>query len=243
MQGVCATGVNVEYHEGAHISYAVRLGEVFGLRPSTFLFSRGDDDMERERKARNVAILLFDNVEVLDFAGPFEVFVVGSNRGQDFTVYTVAEHDRPILALGNLSINPNYTIRNCPKPDIVIIPGGWGARKEMNNNAVTDWIHNLSREVELLLSVCTGALILAKAQLLDGLKLTTNRLAVNELREIAPTSAEIMENARYVDNGKIILSAGVSAGIDMSLYVVGKLLGEERAVQTAKLMEYDWRPY
>ncbi|MCJ8007197.1 DJ-1/PfpI family protein [Lederbergia wuyishanensis] len=197
--------------------------------------------MDKVRQPRNVAILIFDNVEVLDFTGPFEVFITGSNRGTDFNVYTVAEHDRPIIALGNLSINPAYTIYDCPKPDILIIPGGWGSRKEMHNEIITKWIREVSNDVELLLSVCTGALILAKANLLDGLQLTTNRLAINELKEIAPETAEILENARYIDNGKIILSAGVSAGIDMSLYVVSKLLGEERAKNTAKLMEYDWR--
>ncbi|MCR2823277.1 DJ-1/PfpI family protein [Lederbergia panacisoli] len=197
--------------------------------------------MEEVRRPRNVAILIFDNVEVLDFTGPFEVFITGSNRGKDFNVYTVAEHNRPIIALGNLSVNPTYTIYNCPKPDLLIIPGGWGSRKEMQNEILTNWIHEVSKDVEHLLSVCTGALILAKANLLDGLKLTTNRLAMNELKEIAPESAEIIENARYIDNGKVILSAGVSAGIDMSLYVVSKLLGEERAKHTAKLMEYDWK--
>ncbi|GKU76553.1 DJ-1/PfpI family protein [Paenibacillus sp. L3-i20] len=196
--------------------------------------------MSQAGQARNVAIFIFDNVEVLDFAGPFEVFTVGSNRGQDFNVYTVAENDRPITALGNLSINPAYTIHNCPKPDILIIPGGWGARTEMNNDIILYWIREVSKDVELLLSVCTGALILASANLLDGLQLTTNRNAVNELKAIIPETATIVEDARYVDNGRIILSAGVSAGIDMSLYVVGKLLGEERALQTTRLMEYDW---
>jgi len=196
--------------------------------------------MEEIRQPRNVAILIFDNVEVLDFTGPFEVFITGSNRGKDLNVYTVAEHDRPIIALGNLSINPTYTIGNCPQPDLLIIPGGWGSRNEMENKIITNWIREVSKDVELLLSVCTGALILAKANLLDGLKLTTNRLAMNELKEVAPESAEIIEDARYIDNGKIILSAGVSAGIDMSLYVVSKLFGEERAKHTAQLMEYDW---
>lgn len=197
--------------------------------------------MEDVRQPRNVAILIFDNVEVLDFTGPFEVFITGSNRGKDFNVYTVAEFDRPIISLGNLSVNPTYTIYNCPKPDILIIPGGWGSRIEMQNEIITKWIREISNDVELLLSVCTGALILAKANLLDGLQITTNRLAINELKEVAPETAEIVENARYIDNGKIILSAGVSAGIDMSLYVVSRLFGEERAKNTAELMEYDWK--
>lgn len=197
--------------------------------------------MENVKKAKNVAILLYDNVEILDFTGPYEVFLVGSNRGKDFTVYTVAEEMNPVNALGNLSINPNYTIVNCPTPDILIIPGGWGSRKEMHNQKITNWINKISNEAELVLSVCTGALLLAKANLLDGLQLTTNKNAIEELREVAPKSAIILKNSRFIDNGKIILSAGVSAGIDMSLYVIRRLLGKERAIQAANLMEYDWK--
>lgn len=196
--------------------------------------------MEQVRQARNVAILIFDNVEPLDFAGPFEVFISGSNRGKDFKVYTVAEYDRPVTALGNLSINPSYTIQTCPKPDLLVVPGGPGSRKEMLNENITNWIREVSNDVEILLSVCTGALILAKANLLGGLKVTTNRLAINELKNVVTSSTKIVEEVRYVDNGKIVLSAGISAGMDAALYVVGKLLGEERAINTANIMEYDW---
>ncbi len=201
----------------------------------------GDGEMEQARHARNVAVFLFEQVEPLDFAGPFEVFISGSNRGQDFNVYTVAANNSPVNALGGLSINPAYTIANCPKPDILVIPGGWGSRKEMNKETITSWIRGISNDVEIILSVCTGALILAKANLLDGLKVTTNRLAIHELREIVPASTEILEEARYVDNGKIILSAGVSAGMDAALYVIERLLGVDRAIEAATVMEYDWR--
>lgn len=196
--------------------------------------------MEQVRQPRNVAILIYEQVEVLDFAGPFEVFTSGSNWGKDFQVYTVAEHHNPVMALGNLSVNPSYTIHNCPPPDILIVPGGLGSRREMNNVALTEWIHQVSKDAELVLSVCTGALILAKSNLIDGLRLTTNRLAMKDLKEIAPPSSTILENARYVDNGKFVFSAGVSAGIDMSLYIVGRLLGEDRASDTARLIEYDF---
>lgn len=196
--------------------------------------------MSNEKASRNVAILIFENVEILDFTGPYEVFITASNRGKDFNVYTVAEKQQPIITLGNLSINPAFSFENCPTPAIVIIPGGWGTRKEMKNESILNWIKQVSIDAELVLSVCTGALILAKTNLIDGLKLTTNRLAFNELKEVAPKSSELLD-ARYVDNGKFIFSAGVSAGIDMSLYVVERLLGKERAIQTATLMEYDWK--
>lgn len=197
--------------------------------------------MEQSRQARNVAIFIYENVEPLDFVGPFEVFISGSNRGKDFKVYTVAENDCPVKALGDLSIIPAYTIASCPKPDILVVPGGWGSRKEMLNETITTWIREISNDVEILLSVCTGALILANANLLDGLKVTTNRSAIHELRSIVSDATEILEEVRYVDNGKIILSAGVSAGMDASLYVIEKLLGENRAANSANIMEYDWR--
>lgn len=198
--------------------------------------------MEAEKRRRDVAILLFDQVEILDFAGPYEAFLSGSRRGQDFRVYTVTEKAGTVQALGQLSITPTYTFDNCPQPDILIIPGGPGTRQQMHNQAVTGWIETCAERAELVLSVCTGALILAKTSLLKGLRLTTNRLAVEELRQAAPSSAVITEEARYIDNGHIILSAGVSAGIDMSLYVIGKCLGQARALEAAALMEYDWKP-
>jgi transcriptional regulator GlxA family with amidase domain len=191
-------------------------------------------------RTKNVAIYIFDNVEVLDFCGPFEVFSVTNqiHSLHPFNVYTVAEHDKPVIAVNNLSVNPRYTINNCPQPDILLIPGGDGSRKEMNNSTLINWIKELYENLELLLSVCTGALVLAKADLLDGLTATTHHSALDSLKKIAPHT-KIIKNERFVDNGKIILSAGISAGIDMSFYVVEKLLGKEAAVATSKYMEYN----
>ena len=193
-------------------------------------------------QTRNVAILIFDDVEILDFCGPYEVFgVTGTgNDSQPFNVYTVAEHSKPILARNQLSINPQYTIANCPPSDILLVPGGFGTRREMHNLVLIDWIAKCSLQSELLLSVCTGALLLAKAGLLENLAATTHHLAIDLLEEVAPNT-EIRAGDRFVDNGKIILSAGISAGIDMSLYVVAKLLGKEEAIETAQYMEYDWK--
>ena len=193
-------------------------------------------------QTRNVAILIFDDVEVLDFCGPYEVFgVTGKqNNSQPFNVYTVAEKLKPILARNKLSVNPQYAIANCPPSDILLVPGGFGTRREMHNLVLIDWIEQCSLRSELLLSVCTGALLLAKAGLLENLAATTHHLAIDLLKEVAPNT-EIRAGDRFVDNGKIILSAGISAGIDMSLYVVAKLLGKQVAIETAKHMEYDWK--
>jgi transcriptional regulator GlxA family with amidase domain len=193
-------------------------------------------------RARNVAILLFDEVEVLDFGGPFEVFSVAGRRGNEdlFNVYTVAENAGPVLARNRLSINPHYTIRDCPTPHILLVPGGYGSRSEMHNTALLDWIRHIARDAELVLSVCTGALLLAKAQLLEGLSATTHHGAFELLEEIAPNT-KVQRSQRVVDNGRVILSAGVSAGIDMSLHVVARLYGIEQARETAAYMEYDWK--
>jgi len=191
-------------------------------------------------RSKNVAILIFNDVEVLDFCGPFEVFSVTNeiHSLKPFNVYTVAEEDKPVIARNNLSVNPRYTINNCPKPDILIVPGGQGTRKEMNNPVLVNWVKDSFDHLELLLSVCTGALILAKAGLLEGLTATTHHAALDLLKKAAPKT-KIVKDQRFVDNGKIILSAGISAGIDMSFYVVDKLVGKEAVVATSKYMEYN----
>ena len=193
---------------------------------------------------RNVAILIFDEVEVLDFCGPFEVFAVTreDDAGEKpFHVYTVAEKPGPVIARHGFSVNPAYTIHDCPAPDILLVPGGQGTRREINNPALMAWIAEQAGRVELLLSVCTGSLMLAKAGLLDSLRATTYHTAFDRLADLAPT-ATLCPGLRYVDNGHIITSAGISAGIDMSLHVVGRLLGEAAARATARQMEYFWQP-
>jgi len=190
---------------------------------------------------RNVAILLYDDVEVLDFAGPFEVFNVTAEMVDNtpFAVYTVAVDSMPVMARGKLSVNPTYSIDDCPAPDILIIPGGWGSRAQLKNDMLVEWIQTQAEQVELLLSVCTGSLLLAKAGLLEGLTCTTHGTAFDALRQLAP-NATVVEDKRYIDNGKIITSGGISAGIDMSLYVVQKLLGDDAVKITTTEMEYPW---
>jgi transcriptional regulator GlxA family with amidase domain len=203
---------------------------------------------------RNVAILIFNDVEVLDFAGPFEVFsIAGKRSGENpFNVYTVAE-TTPVLARNALSINPHYTLASCPPSDILIVPGGggyhadgtpFGTRREINNQPLLDWIERCSQRTEKLLSVCTGALLLAKIGLLNGRVATTHKGAIAQLTDMLTASnppGTVHPEARIADNGSIVLSGGISAGIDMSLYVVAQLLGLEQAIETASYMEYDWQ--
>ncbi|MCC6135969.1 MAG: DJ-1/PfpI family protein [Candidatus Contendobacter sp.] len=190
-------------------------------------------------KPRNVAILLFDDVEVLDFAGPFEVFAVASELHDYalFRVFTVAASAGPIRARNGLSVLPDYPLESAPRPDVLIIPGGGGTRALMHNTAICGWIAAAAGQAELTLSVCSGALLLAKAGLLAGLRATTHHQAIDLLREVAPDT-EVLAGERYVDNGRIVTAAGISAGIDASLYVVGRLCGEEVSTRTAAYMEY-----
>jgi len=191
---------------------------------------------------RNLAILIFADVEVLDFCGPFEVFSVANRFVEPtaFNVFTVAENLGPVLARNGLSVNPQHRLPDCPKPHILLVPGGQGTRSEMHNTTIIEWIKRTASTAELVLSVCTGALLLAKAGLLDGLQATTHHGAIDLLRQEAPRTI-VHSDRRFVDNGQVICSAGIAAGIDMSLYAVARLLGEEVASQTARQMEYPWK--
>ncbi|MFS0722407.1 GNAT family N-acetyltransferase [Paenibacillus sp. 1P07SE] len=192
--------------------------------------------------AKKVAVLVYDQVDALDVTGPFDAFVVASNRGQDFHVFTVAlESKAQIRTISGLTIMPEFDALDCPPPDILVVPGGWGARKEIHNEKLIHWISETSQQAAFTLSICTGALLLAKSGLLEGKRATTNRRAMDLLAELAPPSATLMENVCYVDNGSIITSAGVTAGIDAALHLIAKLLGEQRAIDTASRLEHDWR--
>ncbi len=191
---------------------------------------------------RKVAILIFDEVEVLDFCGPFEVFAVTGGRAEEkpFDVFTVAATAAPITARNGLSVNPKFTFADCPQADILIIPGGYGTRPLMHNQVVLEWIKAQANHAELVMSVCTGALLLAKIGLLEGLRATTHWGAMDLLRDVAPNTT-VQPDTRFVDNGHILLSAGISAGIDLSFHIVARLLGRAVAVETARWMEYDWK--
>jgi transcriptional regulator GlxA family with amidase domain len=188
---------------------------------------------------KNVAILIFDDVEVLDFAGPFEVFAKADElRGHEpFHTFTVAESPGSVRARNGLKVVPDFTLETCPPPQVLVVPGGWGTRALLNKPALLEWIRIKSRTAEQVMSVCTGSLVLAKAGLLDGLRVTTHHQSLDLLRELAP-AATVDPSQRFHDNGKIVTSAGISAGIDASLHVVARLLDPAAAEATARQMEY-----
>jgi len=191
---------------------------------------------------KNVALLLFDNVEVLDFAGPFEVFAVADELRDHtaFNLCTVGLTRGTVRAVNGLKVLADYTLEDCPAPDVLLIPGGAGTRKLLNQPALLEWLRIKSRTAEIVASICTGALVLGKAGLLDGLRVTTHHKCLDELRAAAPT-AIVDPSRRFHDNGKFCTAAGISAGIDLSLHLVARLLGPEAADSTASHMEYERR--
>ena len=192
---------------------------------------------------RNVAILVFDEVEVLDFSGPYEVFNVacGAASPQPFYVYTVGITGQSVQARGRFTVTPRYSIENCPQADILIVPGGFGTRPLIKHDGLISWLTDQSEKAEWLLSVCTGALLLAKAGLLQNASATTHHTAFEQLMELSPTT-KIEKDKRYVrSTAKIFTSGGISAGIDLALHMVEILAGPEVHAAVIDEMEYNWK--
>lgn len=193
---------------------------------------------------RTVGILLFNEVEVLDFAGPFEVFSLAENESNDkyFKVITIAEQPDPISARNGLTVIPDYTFTMHPDIDVLVIPGGYGAEHiEINNPVVIDWITTQANQTQLTLSFCTGALLLAETGLLAGKPATTHWMDLENLASYP--DVDVIANTRYVDASdetiKVVTSAGISAGIHASLYCVEKLIDNQTMQATARRMEFD----
>ena len=194
----------------------------------------------------NIGIYIYDEVEVLDFTGPYEVFTTAARvrMRQDpesqklFEVFLIAEKDGLVTARADFRVQPHYTIEDHPKVDVLIVPGGVHVR-ELKKPQVIAWLSKLAPQTKLTASVCTGAFLLAKAGLLDGQSCTTHWEDIPDLRLMFP-SLDVKEDVPWVDNGHILTSAGISAGIEMSLHLVARLAGKELAIKTARQMQYTW---
>jgi len=194
-----------------------------------------------------VGIYLFDEVEVLDFAGPFEVFSTASRvhsllhpgNPKTFQVITVTINSSTVTARGRLRVHASHTINNHPPIDVLVIPGGV-VSAQLKLPDVIDWIARNAPKATLTASVCKGAFLLAKVGLFDGKTVTTHWEDIHDLRAMFP-KVSVVENRRWVDAGQIVTSGGISAGIDMSLYLVARLANHELAVKTARQMEFDWQ--
>ena len=193
---------------------------------------------------KRVGILVFPDVEVLDFCGPFEVFSVTRlnedlrrEESSPFEVLLVAEKPGTVVTTGGMKVTPDHTIDTCPPLDILVVPGGWGTRAEIKNARLVAWIGERAKQVETLTSVCTGSMLLGQAGLLDGRRATTHWRALPWMRETFPT-VTVEEKLHVVEDGNVLTSAGISAGIDMALRVVARYHGDTVARNTARNMEY-----
>jgi transcriptional regulator GlxA family with amidase domain len=194
----------------------------------------------------NAGIFIFDGVEVLDFAGPFEVFSrtrlrpgTESRRSEDsapFEVFTIAATREPVRATGGLRVVPHHDFASAPRVDLLVIPGGFGTRPLLEDKTTLDWIRRTAASARTVTSVCTGSLLLARAGLLAGRRATTHWGALDLLAGIDPT-VTVDREARVVTDG-IVSSAGVAAGIDMAFAVVEQICGRAVADETAHYIEY-----
>jgi len=197
-------------------------------------------------KRKRVGIVVFPDVEVLDFCGPYEVFsvtrLVEERRRQDpspFEVILVAQRSKTITASGGMRVIPDVDLEDCPPLDILVVPGGWGIRREIENTMLLSWIAQRGHQVETLTSVCTGAMLLGKAGLLDGRRATTHWGSLAWMRGSFP-NVTVEDNLHIVEDGNVLTSAGISAGIDMALKVVARYCGEAVGRSTARYMEYPY---
>ena len=191
-------------------------------------------------KQVKVGIVMFNEVEVLDFAGPYEVFSLAS-KGKEkiFEVKTIGETGELISARNRLKVLPDLSFKDDRLFDILIIPGGYGAEEiEIKNPAMIEWIESQQDRVEIFASVCTGALLLAEAGILDNKKATTHWMDWNRLEKEYP-KVEVVRNVKFIDEGQILTSGGISAGINMSFHIIKRLFGVKVAKDLAKRMEYD----
>jgi transcriptional regulator GlxA family with amidase domain len=195
---------------------------------------------------KNVAIVIFEGVEALDLAAPVEVFAeagrIGANGNeQAFNVYTVASSRAPVASQGLLDVVADYALADAPKPDILVLPGGRGSMGAIQDAALMAWIKASARDADHVLTICYGAFIAGKAGLLDGLEATTWYGSV-EMMAMELPNVRPQVGRRFVDNGKVITTAGVAAGLDGSLHLVARTLGRYVAERTAEYMEYPWAP-
>ncbi len=188
-----------------------------------------------------IGIVLFDDVEELDAIGPWEVFTSAAMLRDDVSVVTLAQSRDPVRCAKGLRIQPDHTIADAPELDVLLVPGGQGTRREVDNPALIEWLRRVAPSCSWVTSVCTGALLLCEAGLCQGRRVPTHWGFIEPLRKRYP-DVIVLERRRYVRDGRLVTAAGISAGIDMALWLVGQLWDVESARQTQRMMEYDPAP-
>ena len=200
-----------------------------------------DSTTSESSKTIVVGIVLYPDAEELDWAGPYEVFSMAALGQDQMQVVTIAQSKDPVRCSKGLRVLPDHSFEDAPALDVVVVPGGAGSRSEMENPTLLAWLQEIAPACSWVTSVCTGSMILTKAGLTKGCQITTHWGCIEELRKHAIDS-EVLERIRYVRDGRLVTSAGVSAGIDMSLWVVGQMFSPEHARNTQRMMEYDPAP-
>ena len=191
--------------------------------------------------ANTIGILLFDDVEELDFVGPWEVFSATTQHlFPDDQVVTIAQELRPIRCAKGLRVLPDFDFANAPPLDVVLVPGGQGTRREVSNQTLIEWVRKIGQNCQWVTSVCTGALLLHEAGFTKGRRVTTHWAFIETLRQRGDVT--VLENRRYVRDGNVVTAAGVSAGIDMALWLVGQIYGVDVARKVQRGIEYDPAP-
>jgi transcriptional regulator GlxA family with amidase domain len=194
-----------------------------------------------------IGILIFDDAEELDFVGPWEVFTMTNEvfardgKERPHNVILVAERDAPVRCAKGMRVLPDVTTANCPPLDVLLVPGGQGTRREVDNEALLGWIARTAAQCQWITSVCTGALLLTAAGPARGKRVTTHWGFIEALRARGE-AAEVLSHIRYVRDGNIVTAAGVSAGIDMALWLTGQMHGAALARAVQRVMEYDPAP-
>lgn len=192
-----------------------------------------------EKRRQKIGIFLFNEVEVLDFAGPYEVFSLAEKDGEKiFQVVTISERRGVINARNGLKVIADYSFEDDIDIDILLVPGGYGAEEiEIKNKRVINWIKNTSTRVKIVASICTGAFLLAKSGVVSNHRVTTHWMDIERLEKEYP-NLNLIRNVKYIDEGDVLTSGGISAGIELSLYIIGREYGEEISHDIAKRMEY-----
>ena len=187
----------------------------------------------------DIGIYIYDQAEVLDFSGPFEVLSVANRLAKlGWNIWLVAEEKSLVEARGVFQVKPHYSIQNVPELDVLIVVGGVHS-DELRKTEVINWIRKTTEKTQITASVCTGAFLLAEAGLLDGLEVTTHWEDIPDLQRNYP-NLQVRKGVRWIEQGKLFTAAGISAGIEMSLELVARLAGAELAERTARQMEYTW---
>lgn len=182
-------------------------------------------------------MVLFPKFELLDAFGPLEAF---AHAPALFKIVLIAEGPGPVASAQGPKVLPDCELNDCPHLDVILVPGGPGVRSQVQNPVLLNWLAARAARAELVTSVCTGSALLARAGILDGRRATSNKMGFEWVMRQGP-AVHWLRAARWVDDGSVVTSSGVSAGIDMALYVIGRLGGAEERDKIARIMEYEWR--